>query len=143
MYAAVAVVNDVGLGDSVSSAQLISGSGSALSDSQFVGVPDSSISTGSSRIELDAESAQHSLQSTTHGLLDGTTTSAVIKRMPIWGWIVIVFSVVCVLAGILLVVSWLVKESSTNTITQMQTTSIVVSEAFPYADKAYNDDSGM
>jgi serine/threonine-protein kinase len=147
MYAAVAVVNHVGVGDSTSSAQLISGSGSALSDSQFVGVPDSSISTGSSRIELDAERAQHSLQSTTHGLLDGTTTSAVIKRMPIWGWIVIVFSIVCVLAGILLVVFWPVfwpvKESSTNTITQMQTTSIVVSEAFPCADKAYNDDSWM
>jgi hypothetical protein len=143
MYAAVAVANHGAVGDSTSSAQLISGSGSSLSDSHFVGVPDSNISTGSSRIELGAEGAQHSLQSTTHGLLDGTTTSAVIKRMPLWGWIVIVLSIVCVLVGTLVVVFWALKKPPTNPITQKQTNSIVISEAFPRADKAYNDDSWM
>jgi eukaryotic-like serine/threonine-protein kinase len=143
MYAAVAVANHDSVGGSTSSVQLISGSGSALSDSQFMSVPGSSISTGSSRIELGAEGAHQSLQSTTHGLLDGTMTSTVIKRMPLWGLIVIVISIVCVLVGTLAVVFWNAMEPSTNPITQKQTDSIVISEAFPLAAKAYNDDSWM
>jgi len=141
MYAAVAVANHGAVGDSMSSAQLISGSGASLSDSQFVGLPGSNISTDSSRIELGAEGTQHSLQSTTHGLLDGTTTSAVIKRMPLWGWIVIIISIVCILVGTLAVVLQVAKKPPTNPITQKQTNSIVISEAFPRADKAYNNDS--
>jgi len=141
MHAAVAVANHVAVGGGASSAQLISGSGSALSDSQFMVVPDSSISTGNSRIELGTEGAQQSLQSTTHGLLDGTTTSAVVKRMPLWGWIVIALSIVCVLLGTLVVVYWAVMETSTKQTTQQQTNSFVISEVFPQSVRAYNDGS--
>jgi len=140
MHAAVAVANHVAVGGGASSL-LISGSGSALSDSQFMAVPGSSISTGNSRIELGTEGAQQSLQSTTHGLLDGTTTSAVVKRMPLWGWIVIALSIVFVLVGTLAVVYWAVMEPSTKQTTQQQTNSFVISEVFPQSVRAYNDGS--
>jgi hypothetical protein len=64
-------------------------------------------------------------------LLDGTTTSAVIKRMPFWGWIVIVLSV-CVLVGTLVVVGYLALKIPTIEPTkQKQTNSFVIPEAFP------------
>ena len=131
MHAAVTVPNHAEVGGSTSSVQLIYGGGSTVNDSQFMGVPGSSISTGNSRIELGTEGARQSLQSTTHGLLDGTTTSAVIKRMPFWGWIVIVLSV-CVLVGTLVVVGYLALKSPTIEPTkQKQTNSFVIPEAFP------------
>jgi serine/threonine protein kinase len=131
MHAAVTVPNNAEVGGSTSSVQLIYGGGSTVNDSQFMGVPGSSISTGNSRIELGTEGARQSLQSTTHGLLDGTTTSAVIKRMPFWGWIVIVLSV-CVLVGTLVVVGYLALKIPTIEPTkQKQTNSFVIPEAFP------------
>lgn len=130
MHAAVAVANHVAVGDGASSVQLISGGGSALSDSQFMGVHDSSISTGNSRIELGTESVRQSLQSTTHGLLDGTTTSAVVKRIPLWGWIVIALSIICVLVGTLAVGYWAIIASSSKEATQTQNNYFVISEAF-------------
>jgi serine/threonine protein kinase len=141
MHAAVAVANHAVVGGSTSSVQLISGGGSALNDSQIMVVPGSSIITGNSRIELGTEGAQQSLQSTTHGLLDGTSTSAVMKRMPFWGWILIVLSI-CVLVGTLVVVvSWAVTEPLTKQPPQKQINSFIISEAFPKSVKVYNDNS--
>ena len=141
MHAAVGVANHAVVGSSTSSVQLISGDGSALGDSQLLGVPGSSVSTGNSHIELGMEGAQQSLQSTTHGLLDGTTTSAVIKRMPFWVWSVIVLSIVCVVLGTLAVIYFTTRDVWNNRTAQKQPDRFVISEPSVQSAKVYNDGS--
>jgi len=141
MHAAVGVANHAVVGSSTSSVQLISGDGSALGDSQLLGVPGSSVSTGNSHIELGTEGARQSLQSTTHGLLDGTTTSAVMKRMPFWGWIVIGLSIVCVILGTLAVIVLAMRYFPNSPTTQQQPDRFVVSEPSAQSAKVYNEGS--
>jgi anti-sigma-K factor RskA len=61
--------------------------------------------------------------------------------MPLWGWIVIALSIVCVLVGTLAVLYLAVMEPSTKQTTQQQTNSFVISEVFPQSVRAYNDGS--
>jgi len=97
MHAAVAVANVATHGTGTPSIQLISGGGSSTSENQFLVAQGSTIGGGSSRIELGGELGPNVMQSTSHGLLDRTTTSGTLKRIPFWIWIIAGFGILSLL----------------------------------------------